>query len=74
MLYPLQSASLNRLIPSEQRATIISVGSMIFSVFMIVLFPIMGVVADNFGLEMSFLAAGVSEVSSILFIRSQKSE
>lgn len=74
MLYPLQSASLNRLIPSEQRATIISVGSMVFSVFMIVLFPVMGFVADNFGLEMSFLAAGVSEVSSILFIRSQKSE
>ena len=74
MLYPLQSASLNRLIPSEQRATIISVGSMVFSVFMIVLFPIMGFVADNCRPEMSFLIAGVSEVSSILLIIKKKRE
>lgn len=72
MLYPLQSASLNRLIPSEQRATIISVGSMIFSVFMIVLFPVMGFAADNFGLHVSFLIAGTCEVCSMLLISNKK--
>lgn len=72
MLYPLQSASLNSLIPSEQRATIISVGSMIFSVFMIVLFPVMGFAADNFGLHVSFLIAGTCEVCSMLLISNKK--
>ena len=36
-LYPIQSDSLNALIPSEQRATLISVDSMCFSIAMIVL-------------------------------------
>lgn len=42
MLYPVQSICLNRLIPSEQRATLISVDSMLFSIVMIVLFPAAG--------------------------------
>lgn len=62
MLYPNQSASLNRMIPSEQRATIISVSSMTFSVFMIVLFPIMGWSADCWGMQRTFLIVGVVEM------------
>lgn len=50
-LYPVQSESLNELIPSEQRATLISVDSMFFSVFMIFLFPAAGVLADRWGLR-----------------------
>lgn len=65
-LYPLQSASLNQLIPSEQRATIISVGSMVFSVFMIVLFPMMGFIGDKFGLEKAFLVTGLSALGTCI--------
>lgn len=40
VLYPIQSDALNQRIPSEQRATLISVNSMFFSVAMIVMFPL----------------------------------
>lgn len=62
LLYPLQSASLNKLTPSEQRATIISVGSMVTSVFMILLFPAMGWIADQSNLEWTFLLTGNIEI------------
>jgi MFS family permease len=45
----------NRLIPSEQRATILSFQSMLFSVMMIVLFPLVGKVGDLISLEFAFL-------------------
>ncbi len=51
MLYPLQSEELNSRIPSGQRATIISVSSMFFSVVMIVLFPLIGWAGDMAGLQ-----------------------
>lgn len=50
LLYPIQSDSLNDLIPSEQRATLISVDSMFFSIAMILVFPAAGAAADVFGL------------------------
>lgn len=62
LLYPLQSASLNKLTPSGQRATIISVGSMVTSVFMILLFPAMGWIADQSNLEWTFLLTGNIEI------------
>lgn len=59
LLYPIQSVSLNRLIPSEQRATLISVNSMAFSVGMVILFPVVGALADRFGLSTVFLGLGL---------------
>lgn len=59
MLYPLQSEELNSRIPSEQRATIISVSSMFFSVFMIVLFPMIGLAGDMAGLSEILRAVGI---------------
>lgn len=53
-LYPVQSDSLNQLIPSEQRATLISVNSLFFSVAMIVMFPTAGALADHLGLTAVF--------------------
>jgi len=44
----------NKLIPSEKRATILSMGSMIFSIYMIVLFPIIGKLGDKFSLQIAF--------------------
>ena len=58
-LYPIQSDSLNALIPSEQRATLISVDSMCFSIVMIVLFPLAGALADRCGLKTVLLLLGV---------------
>jgi len=62
LLYPLQSDTLNRLIPSEQRATIISVNSMTYSLFMLILFPIVGVLAGIFGLRFVFVGLGIIEM------------
>ncbi|WP_461204848.1 MFS transporter [Clostridium sp. DL1XJH146] len=45
---------INKLIPSENRATIISFQSMIFSFFMIVIFPLIGKVGDTCSLAFSF--------------------
>lgn len=59
MLYPVESESLNRLIPSEQRATLISVNSMFFSVVMIIIFPVVGALADFVGLDVMLGALGV---------------
>lgn len=70
LLYPIQSISLNRLIPSGQRATLISVGSMLFSVIMVLLFPAAGVAAEQIGLSGTFLLLGVLQlVMTILFYR-----
>lgn len=59
MLYPVQSAQLNGLIPSGQRATLISVNSMFFSVGMILLFPLAGALADRWGLTRVFGGMGL---------------
>ena len=72
MLYPLQSDSLNKLIPSKQRATIISVNSMIFSLVMICVFPICGFFADIFNLHIVFFALGIMQVTIILLLVSRK--
>jgi len=50
---------INKVIPSENRATILSMASMAFSFFMITIFPMVGVIGDRFGLEVSFLVMAV---------------
>lgn len=57
-LYPLQSNELNKRIPSKQRATVISVSSMCFSVVMILVFPVMGLLADYLGLWRMMMILG----------------
>ena len=70
LLYPIQSASLNELIPSEQRATIISIDSMIFSFSMICMFPLSGLIADNFNLHITFAILGIIQILlTILLIK-----
>lgn len=61
-LYPIMSSSLNALIPSEQRATIISVESMCYSLGMIFVFPVCGLLADVIGLGTVFFVIGVGIV------------
>ncbi|MDK2808568.1 MAG: hypothetical protein PWP24_1304 [Clostridiales bacterium] len=78
LLYPISSNALNEQIPSEQRATILSINSMFFSVAMIVLFPLSGFLGDVFGLNKIFHGLGVLLFffalfyGSILYIFRQK--
>lgn len=59
VLYPVESECLNRLIPSEQRATLISINSMFFSIMMIVMFPIAGMLADVLNLPIVLMGIGI---------------
>ncbi|MDN5343857.1 MAG: hypothetical protein PWP28_2739 [Oceanotoga sp.] len=53
----------NKNIPSEKRATILSMCSMVYSFYMILIFPLFGKLADTYSFEFSFLS-----VSIIIFI------
>ena len=53
------SAYINRLIPSEYRATILSYQSMVFSGSMILLFPLVGWIGESRGLRAGFLFMAV---------------
>ena len=66
VLYPVQSQQLNSLIPSGQRATLISVNSMFFSVGMLLLFPLAGILADQWGLTTVFTGIGLVLVAFIV--------
>ena len=72
VLYPIQSAAINELIPSKQRATIISVNSMLFSVLMVILFPICGLVADHTDLHLAFFILGLLQLIIMIAIKRKK--
>jgi len=50
---------LNKLIPSERRATILSFQSMAFSLYMILFFPLIGLIGEQRGLQTAFLILAV---------------
>lgn len=56
---PLFSNYYNKLIESKQRATLLSVASVIFSAFMIVLFPVVGWMIDQVGFAIAFGIIGI---------------
>ncbi|WP_051931786.1 MFS transporter [Clostridium sp. KNHs214] len=58
IMYIVTSDYLNKLIPSENRATILSFQSMVFSFFMIFLFPLIGKIGDLFTLNTAFKFLG----------------
>lgn len=59
MMYPISSNKINRLVESKQRATIISIESMFFSIMMIIFFPICGILGDMISLKYSFILIGI---------------
>lgn len=63
ILYPVSSDYINKLIPSAQRATLISVQSICFSIFMIMIFPLLGVIGQVTSLRVAFVV-----LAGILFI------
>lgn len=56
---PVLSNYYNRLLPSAQRATLLSVSSMIFSLMMVVLFPVMGWLIEWSSFTVAFGGTGM---------------
>lgn len=56
---------LHHLIPSQQRATIISLQSMLFSFLMIILFPLVGWIGDLAGLQTAFLGIAILATAAL---------
>lgn len=59
VFYVVLSDYMNKIIPSEHRATILSLNSFAFSLVMLILFPILGVIGDNFGLKFAFMILAI---------------
>lgn len=57
---------INRLIPSAERATLLSFSSMVFSFFMVLIFPVFGKIGDLFGLQYSF--GFVASIATVLVL------
>ncbi|MBI9108943.1 MAG: MFS transporter [Spirochaetales bacterium] len=59
---------LNRLIPSDIRATVLSFQSMTFSLIMIILFPLIGAVGEFLSLETAFrMMAGTATIFAVFY-------
>ncbi|WKF85964.1 MFS transporter [Lacticaseibacillus pantheris] len=59
VIYPLFNTYYNAMIPDGQRATLLSVASMLFSVVMVVLFPVVGWGISRWGFNATFAGLGV---------------
>ncbi len=59
VVYVAVSDYINKMIPSENRATILSFASMVFSFFMIAVFPLIGFVGDRYSLGFAIKCLGV---------------
>ncbi|MDC7225911.1 MAG: MFS transporter [Spirochaetales bacterium] len=64
---------LNRMIPSEIRATVLSFQSMTFSLMMVILFPIIGTLAELYSFRTAFImmaiaASGLTSVYTIMSV------
>lgn len=67
IVYVTVSDYINKLIPSENRATILSLESMVFSFLMIVVFPLIGKVGDAVSLNFAFkIMAGIGTAMVLL--------
>jgi len=68
LLFVVMGDFINKLIPSDKRATILSFQSMIFSLFMIILFPIVGKLGDLFGLRNAFILVAIGATISLFIL------
>lgn len=65
ILQPISSNKINNLVESKQRATIISVNSMFFSIMMILLFPLTGYIAEKLSIQNSFIIVGLINLTIV---------
>lgn len=77
-IYVAMSDYINKLIPSKNRATILSFASMVFSFFMIFIFPLIGKLGDIYSLKLSFIVtaiiATIFALANLIFITKIKKE
>ena len=59
---------MNRIIPSETRATALSFFGMSFSIIMIIIFPLVGLIGDLYGLRTSFFILAIIVTLFYLFL------
>ncbi len=71
LITPIFSNYYNTMIASEQRATLLSVASVLFSMAMIVMFPAMGWLIQNQGFSFAFGIIGVGTL--VILVLMQKS-
>lgn len=59
----------NKGIPSDKRATILSISSMVFSILMIIVFPFVGYLAQTYSFEVGFIFnAGIVTLAYIIYL------
>ena len=63
-IIPLTTGYVNRWVPSDQRATVLSLESLSRGLFIAPLGPAVGAVADGYGVRWAFVALGVALVVS----------
>ncbi|AXJ12569.1 MFS transporter [Streptococcus pluranimalium] len=68
---PIFGNDLQKMIPSGVRATMLSVVSMLFSLAMILIFPVTGWMIDSFGFASSFVYLGSLLLLATVFLRFQ---
>lgn len=71
---PVRQSYLNSLIPSEQRATVLSFDSMVSSCGGVAFQPVLGWVADTLGYAMSYLASAAIACISLPFLIAARRE
>jgi MFS family permease len=67
LLFVVFSDYINQLIPSESRATLLSFKAMIFSIMMVILFPIIGWIADHYGFDRAFQTMFIISIPVMLY-------
>jgi len=65
---PVRQAYLNDLIPSKQRATVLSFDSLLGSSGGVVSQPLLGKAADVYGYGQSFVIAGIVQLGALPFL------
>lgn len=66
--YTIFSDYINSRIPSEYRATILSFDSLCFSIFMICIFPLFGLMADKIGMSITFAIMAILYIPAMIFL------
>lgn len=71
---PLTIGYINHRVPSDQRATVLSLNLMVYSVALVPIMPVLGLVADRIDLPATFavaaaLVGGLSLISGLLWLR-----
>jgi MFS family permease len=73
-VFPIRQAYLNDMIPSKQRATVLSFDSLMSSSGGVVVQPVLGRVADVYSYATSFVISGAIELLAVPFLVASRRE